>query len=124
MRFVTMAEGNGACAMDESTPPRHSRQVPSDDRRVLLRGGRSWVQPSGQQMPSIAFNDANKISIATARSLRTSSLSSASGGTGVWGSTIHPSGPRYHPTLGAVAQALRAEPDAGAECFQIDGPGP
>jgi hypothetical protein len=29
------------------------------------------VHPSGQQMPSIAFSDANTISIATARSLRT-----------------------------------------------------
>jgi hypothetical protein len=29
------------------------------------------VQPSGQQMPSIAFNDANKMSIEAATTLRT-----------------------------------------------------
>src|SRR5580765_5466052 len=41
-------------------------------------------------MPSIASSDANKISIAAARNLRTGSLCAASGGTGVWWS---PAGP-------------------------------
>ena len=40
---------------------------------------RGCVQPSGQQIPSIAFRDANTMSIATARSLRTIRLWTASG---------------------------------------------
>jgi hypothetical protein len=49
-------------------------QVPSDDSEWCCGDADccSWVvQPSGQQMPSIAFNDANKTSITAASSLRT-----------------------------------------------------
>jgi hypothetical protein len=77
-RFVTVPDPDGACVTADSTPPRHKRQLPSERSR-------SWscevdacssVQPSRQQMPSIAFRAANTTSIAAATSLRTHRLSS------------------------------------------------
>ena len=80
-RSVTMPDADGVCGAADSTPPRHRTQPPSDDSRSLHWevDVSSWVQPSGQQMPSIAFRDANKTSIAAATTLRTQGLSSASG---------------------------------------------
>ena len=61
--------------------PRHSMQLPSPEWSPCCceADSRWWVQPSGQQMPSIAFRDANTTRIATARSLRTIRLSPGSG---------------------------------------------
>ena len=53
--------------------PRHSMQLPSPEWSLCCceADSRWCVQPSGQQIPSIAFRDANTTSIATARNLRT-----------------------------------------------------
>ena len=61
--------------------PRHSMQLPSPEWSFCCCevDSRWCVQPSGQQIPSIAFRDANATSIATARSLRTIRLWPASG---------------------------------------------
>ena len=61
--------------------PRHSMQLPSPEWSLCCGEADSrWcVQPSGQQIPSIAFRDANTTSIAIARNLRTIRLWPASG---------------------------------------------
>ena len=72
MQFVTMPHPDGTGGTADSTPPRHKTQAPSDDSWLCCEvDASSWVQPSGQQMPSIAFRDANKTSIMAATSLRT-----------------------------------------------------
>ena len=72
-----MSTGAGADTM----LPRHSMQLPSPEWSLCCCEADSrWrVQPSGQQIPSIAFKDANTTSIATARNLRTIRLLPASG---------------------------------------------
>ena len=76
MRVVSMPDGVSTGAAAESMPPRHSMQLPSPEWSPCCCevDSRSWVQPSGQQMPSIAFRDANTTSIATAKNLRTTSI--------------------------------------------------
>jgi hypothetical protein len=62
-------------------PPTHSTQMPSPACGVLdvEEASCSWVQPSGQQMPSIAFNEANIASIRTAANRRTYRLCATHG---------------------------------------------
>ena len=80
-RLVTMPDADGVWRAADSTPPRHKTQLPSDDSRSLCCevDASSWVQPSGQQMPSIAFRDANTTKIAAATSLRTTLIILRSG---------------------------------------------
>ena len=80
-RSVTMPDADGVWGAADSTPPRHKTQLPSDDSRSLCCevDASSWVQPSGQQMPSIAFRDANTTKIAAATSLRTTLIILCSG---------------------------------------------
>jgi hypothetical protein len=65
---------SGAAA--DTMLPRHSRPLPSPEWSLCCcKADLRWrVQPSGQQIPSIAFKDANTTSIATARNLRTNSI--------------------------------------------------
>jgi hypothetical protein len=72
-RSVTMLEAGGVEGAADSTPPRHRTQLPSDDSRSLCCevDASSWVQPSGQQMPSIALRNPNTTKSAAATSLRT-----------------------------------------------------
>ena len=72
-RSVTMPDADGVSGAADSTPPRHKTQLQSDDSRSLCCevDASSWLQPSGQQMPSIAFRDANTTKSTAATRLRT-----------------------------------------------------
>ena len=81
MRLVTMTDGRRRqCERLIQHRRRTGRRCrPTIDARSCCEvEACSWVQPSGQQMPSIAFRDANKVSIAAARSLLTHRLCAGS----------------------------------------------
>ena len=81
-RSVTKPDADGVWGAADSTPPRHKTQLLSDDSRSLCCevDASSRVQPSGQQMPSIAFRDANITRSAAATSLRTALIIAVFGG--------------------------------------------